>query len=135
MTSRKMVLLVFGLALATVCAGTGIASDDKGLGACEGVRLKGLVGGRAQTINDVMASWVGSHLSETVARWGAPYSTFENRDGSRIITWKDGGCAKNFKVDLEDVLTHWSVGSGCRCFNGSSPSFERRNLPVPHMTL
>ncbi|WP_233671452.1 hypothetical protein [Luteimonas cellulosilyticus] len=88
-----------------------------------------------RTINDNMASWVGSRLDEIVADWGAPYSTFENRDGSRIVTWKNWDCTQNFKVDAQDVLTQWNVSPGCDCFGRSSRRDVPRNTPIPEMTL
>jgi len=111
------------------------ANDGKGLGVCEGATTKMLFGPRVRTINDNMASWVGSSLDEIVADWGAPSSTFENRDGSRIVTWKNWDCTQNFKVDAQDVLTQWNVSSGCSCFGNSSRRDIPRSTPIPQMTL
>lgn len=135
MAMRGIAGILVGIGLLVATGGVSFASDGKGLGVCEDVNTKRLVGPRVSTINDAMFSWIGSGLDELVSSWGAPYSTFENRDGSRIITWKDWDCTKNFKVDAQDVLTHWNVGSGCRCLSGGSGRDLPRSTPIPEMTL
>jgi len=135
MASRRIAGFLVGIVLFGSATAVSFASQGKGLGVCEGSATKMLFGPRVSTINDAMSSWIGSGLDEVVASWGAPYSTFENRDGSRIVTWKEWDCTKNFKVDAQDVLTQWNVGSGCRCFSDRSPRDVPRSTPIPEMTL
>ena len=33
-------------------------------------------------------SWVGSNESNIIAKWGAPDSTAELKDGTKVLTWK-----------------------------------------------
>ena len=141
-SSKWMNVSVFATALFVCGSSSAVAQNDGSLGSCEGrnVSIPWFSKYRLGTINDTMQSWVGSPLSELVARWGAPDSTFENRDGSRIITWKEsdwihGECSKNFEVDAQDVLTRWNTRGPCGCTYDDKASRESKDVPVPRMTL
>jgi len=41
-----------------------------------------------QKMNEIMASWKGSHFSELVATWGPPDQILDAGQGNRIITWR-----------------------------------------------
>lgn len=135
------VVSVLAWALAGVVSAPAVAQEPpgKGLGSCANVKLtEFLVQGRPETVNDIQQSWVGDALSQLVASWGAPTSTFENRDGTRILTWKDddwaGNCTQSFEVNDSDVVTRWN-NHGCPCRNGSKPKRLSKDTPVPEMTL
>lgn len=40
------------------------------------------------TPKTVMQSWVGEQESDLISRWGAPDSTVELKDGTKVCTWK-----------------------------------------------
>jgi len=123
------VLMVGSLALAH-------AESGQGLGVCEGINLKLLFHkNRARTINDSMESWIGSDLRKIVSKWGAPQSTFDNRDGSRIVSWNTDGCTQSFQADEKDVLRLWSVSGDCTCVYSNNPMDIPKDTPVPPMTL
>lgn len=134
----RTIAWIAGLAAVSLL-GTGDASadDGKGLGVCEGVQVtKALSRFRFETTNDRVASWVGSDLGEIVASWGAPYSVFDNRDGSRIVSWKSYSCTTTVKVDPLDEVTHWNVSNGCNCITRNKLDRRySRETPVPPMTL
>jgi hypothetical protein len=120
---------------------TAAHADDAGsLGGCEGIKLKVLLRStRPTTLNDVMASWIGSNLREVVGKWGPPQGTFDNRDGSRILSWKEQGpnwgvCTKTFQADANDALQLWSLSGDCGC-TALARGTEPRDTPVPRMTL
>ena len=89
---------------------------------------------RPLTTNDIMQSYVGDPAPKIVSRWGAATTTYENRDGSRILTWRDewSGCTQTVLVDSQDIVSRWRY-SGCRCVQ------DRRGppkaTPIPPMTL
>mgnify|MGYP000845529473 CR=1 FL=1 len=119
--------------------GAAVAESDRALGSCDGIRLGSLLSKwRPSTLNDSMQSWIGANLPEVVAKWGAPAATFENRDGTRIVSWKEGDslfgeCTKTFEADAQDVLTRWNTSGACECTYRNSR--ELRSTPVPRMTL
>lgn len=135
-------LAIVACVLAGGLMGTGVAQEpqDRGLGSCENITVVGglLSSTRPGTINDIQQSWVGSDLSKLVGGWGAPTSTFENRDGTRILSWKDSGwssCTQTFEVDAQDVVTRWN-NSNCSCINGDQRRDRvSKSTPIPRMTL
>jgi len=109
------------------------------LGACGRVKPRTVNGGwlgknRRLTRNDVMQSWVGEPTPELVSRWGAPTRTYDNRDGSRILTWIDAwsGCTQTMLIDAQDIVSRWRY-SDCRCVQGVDG--PPKGTPVPPMTL
>lgn len=87
------------------------------------------------TTNDVMQSWVGAKASDLVASWGAPASTYDNEDGTRILTWKDDweGCSKSFLTKADGVVLKWQY-DGCDCYVDRSKG-PPKGTPVPPLTL
>ncbi len=136
MFRRAAVSFTFALAMASIGVAQAQQPTGKGYGSCEGKVVTELLRpGRAETVNDVQQSWVGDDLSALVSSWGAPTSTFENRDGTRILTWRGGDwddCTQSFEVDANDVITRWN-NRGCRCWNGQKRL--SRDVPLPEMTL
>ena len=70
----------------------------------------GLLAGCASTYNE-MDKWMGHKESEIVLLWGTPSSTYDNQDGSKMLTWKkynfnqDKTCTKSFTVNDEGTIT------------------------------
>lgn len=126
------VVLMLGLFHVTPASA---ADDGRRLGPCDGIRVKTMLGRRFHTINDAMQSWIGSTASEVVGQWGAPTSSFENRDGTRILSWRDewSGCVKSFGAGTDDVISKWGANKSCTCrsTSGRLPN----SAPVPEMTL
>jgi|GEM_PF-718287 len=116
------------------------ASDSPGdTGACKHVKerfLRGALLGshRPRTTNDIMQSYVGDPASVLVSRWGAPTTTYDNRDGSRILTWRDewSGCTQTVLIDPQDIVSRWRY-SGCDCLRGRNG--PPKGTPIPPMTL
>ncbi|KPN20723.1 hypothetical protein AO715_12995 [Xanthomonas sp. Mitacek01] len=109
------------------------------LGACRYAKASAIRGSfftdyRRQTTNDIMQSYVGEPAPVLVSRWGAPARAYDNRDGSRILTWIDAwsGCTQTILIDPQDIVSRWRY-SGCDCLRGRiGPS---KGTPVPPMTL
>lgn len=67
------------------------------------------------TTQSVMDSWLGHDESELISSWGAPDSTFELKDGTKIYTWKrvwrnnygtqEG--RQSFTIDSNGKITKW----------------------------
>lgn len=116
------------------------ASDDQGdIGACKHIKdrfLRGPLFGnnRPRTTNDIMQSYVGDPAPILVSRWGAPTTTYDNRDGSRILTWRDewSGCTQTVLIDPQDIVSRWRY-SGCDCLRGRNG--PPKGTPIPPMTL
>ena len=89
---------------------------------------------RRLTRNDIMQSFVGEPAPVLVSRWGAPTTTYDNRDGSRILTWRDewSGCTQTVLIDPQDIVSRWRY-SGCDCLRGRNG--PPKGTPIPPMTL
>lgn len=89
---------------------------------------------RPNTVNDTMAGWVGAPASELVATWGAPSSSYDNRDGTRLLTWQreESDCRQSFLVDQQDVVSKWNY-KDCNCISGRETL--PKETPIPPMTL
>ncbi len=75
-----------------------------------------LANGCASTKTE-METWVGSTEAKVLSSWGAPQSTIEAGDGSRILTWespygKNKVCRQSFTIDDARIVTNWSY-RGC----------------------
>jgi len=88
---------------------------------------------RRLTGNDIMQSCVGEPAPVLVSRWGASTTTYDHRNGSRILTWRDqwSGCAQTALIDPQDILSRWRYAA-CGCLQrGEGPS---EDTPIPPMT-
>ena len=63
-----------------------------------------------------MDAWIGRPGDELVARWGAPDSHIERRDGSRVLMWSEGWldtqshvCRKSVTLARDGRIRSWSV--------------------------
>lgn len=67
----------------------------------------------------VMQSWVGEQESDLISRWGAPDSTVELKDGTKVYTWKRIWSDKrgvhqgrqSFTISAEGKVIKWSYGN------------------------
>ncbi|MCD9098785.1 hypothetical protein LU699_01510 [Luteimonas fraxinea] len=116
------------------------ASDTPGdIGACKHIkprflRVPLLRSNRPRTTNDIMQSYVGDPAPIIVSRWGAPTTSYDNRDGSRILTWRNewSGCTQTVLIDPQDIISRWRY-SGCDCLRGRDG--PPKGTPIPPMTL
>lgn len=96
---------------------------------------------RFQTTNDVMQSWVGYNESQLIGSWGAPENTFQNRDGSRVMTWKHyretdttyGYCTQTFLSDKNGIIQAWKYNF-CQYNLYNLPRIPK-SRPVPKPSL
>ena len=69
----------------------------------------GLLAGCASTYNE-MDKWMGHKVSEIVSVWGAASSTYDNQDGTKMLTWKkynfdhDKTCTKSFTINEQGII-------------------------------
>lgn len=108
------------------------------LSGCANVSDDGL---RYQTTNDIMQSWVGHNESELIGSWGAPEKSFQNRDGSRVLTWKNyretdttyGYCTQTFLANKEGIIQAWKYNF-CDYDMSNLPRISK-SIPIPNPTL
>lgn len=56
----------------------------------------------APSVNSVMNSWTGQHMSALIAAWGEPAQVFKNDEGGVLVYARAGG---NAAYDAGDVPT------------------------------
>lgn len=116
-----------------------------------------LSGQRVERTEDVMASWVGKDIDSLVAVWGAPSSTYKNKDGSIIYDYSysttktrdaqynvygqvvvqgeshTSSCNKAFLVAPNGIISKWKVTTPRSCpYSGNKIS---NNIPIPESTF
>ena len=75
------------------------------------------------SMDTVMQSWVGNHIDDVTASWGAPESRIPRSDGGYTYTWTTLSsnqygvhqCRQSFVTDPEGIIFRWSY-SGCPRF-------------------
>ena len=111
------------------------------LAGCQGSPMGNLINGeRNYTLNDAMQSWVGSSESELVSSWGVPNGSYQNKDGTIVLTWQQywetqlsyGYCKKIFLVDPQGVIRKWKYDS---CATQIAGKTVPASTPVPPPTL
>lgn len=56
---------------------------------------------------------MGHSESELVSNLGEPTAAVRNREGMKILTWKDEACSQSFMLDNTGEVVQWSH----RCSN------------------
>ncbi|MEZ0471270.1 hypothetical protein [Luteimonas salinilitoris] len=107
---------------------SGISAAIVLLASCQGSPVGNMMRSeRSMTLSDVMQGWVGKNEADLVADLGAPFSSYQNRDGSVVITWKEitklynrttqlydfAHCEKTFLIDPSGVVSKWKY-KNCR---------------------
>lgn len=68
---------------------------------------------------------------------GSPSSSYQNRDGSTVLTWKSitdvgGICSKTFAVNARGIITGWSYNG---CYKHTGRMGIPLGTPIPESTL
>ena len=72
------------------------------------------------TTESVMDSWVGSHIDDITAVWGAPSNQISRSDGGHTYSWETTSgnqygtstCTQTFVTNAEGYIRTWSY-IGC----------------------
>jgi len=71
------------------------------------------------TTESVMDSWVGYHIDEVTAAWGAPSGQIARSDGGHTYSWETTSgntygvstCTQSFVTDAEGYVRTWSYNN------------------------
>ena len=80
-----------------------------------------LLGCTASTMNNIMASWKGSHIDEAKSQWGTPHNIYQNELGNYVYVWLKEDCSRFLIVngDGEIIEVDWSGYLDCPMLTGT----------------
>ncbi|SPL71730.1 putative periplasmic lipoprotein [Acinetobacter stercoris] len=105
-----------------------------------GDAVNAIGGQRAETMNDIVAAWVGASEQELVSKWGPPRNSYTLSNGNRVISYNyeysvgmsDFFCERKFLVE-HGTITKWGIRGKCQV-NGKVVLIPK-STPIPQPTM